>query len=191
MSRASAVAERASPYSEMTSDLSQSHFALFGLDERFDVDEPALEEAYILLQKRFHPDRYASLPDHERRAATQWSMRINEGYQTLKDQLSRAIYMLSIRDVQLEENPFLPPDFLMTQMTLREALEEIEQSAELAELDRFKNKLRKSVAEQCNSLRLHFEKDSTAGIKSAIYALQFLKKLERDMLRLEDRLLDD
>ena len=89
----------------MTFDLSQSFFALFGLDERFDVDEKALEEAYVLLQKQFHPDRYASLPDHERRAATQWSMRINEGYQTLKDQLSRAIYLLSIRGVELEGKP--------------------------------------------------------------------------------------
>ena len=183
--------ERASPYSEMTFDLSQSFFALFGLDERFDVDDRALEEAYVLLQKQFHPDRYASLPDHERRAATQWSMRINEGYQTLKDQVSRAIYMLSIRDVQLEENPSLPSDFLMTQMMLREALEDIEQSRELAELDQFKDKLKKSVTEQCDSLGLHFEKDSAAGVKSAIYALQFLKKLEQDMLRLEDRLLDD
>ena len=175
----------------MTFDLSQSFFALFGLDERFDVDERALEEAYVLLQKQFHPDRYASLPDHERRAATQWSMRINEGYQTLKDQLYRAIYLLSIRGVELEENPSLPSDFLMTQMMFREALEEIEQSRALSELDRFKDKLKQSVAEQCDSLSLHFDKDSAAGFKSAIYALQFLKKLERDMLRLEDRLLDD
>ena len=183
--------ERASPYSEMTFDLSQSFFALFGLDERFDVDDRALEEAYVLLQKQFHPDRYASLPDHERRAATQWSMRINEGYQTLKDQVSRAIYMLSIRDVQLEENPSLSSDLVMTQMILREALEGIEQSRDLAELDQFKDKLKKSVTEQCDSLGLHFEKDSAAGVKRAIYALQFLKKLEQDMLRLEDRFLDD
>jgi len=175
----------------MTFDLSQSFFALFGLDERFDVDEKALEEAFVLLQKQFHPDRYASLPDHERRAATQWSMRINEGYQTLKDQLSRAIYLLSIRGVELEENPSLPSDFLMTQMMLREALEEIEQSRAFTELDRFKDKLKQSVTEQCDSLSLHFDKDSAAGVKSAIYALQFLKKLERDMLRLEDRLLDN
>lgn len=175
----------------MTFDLSQSFFALFGLEEGFDVDEKALEEAYVSLQKQFHPDRYASLPDHERRAATQWSMRINEGYQTLKNQLSRAIYLLSIRGVGLEENPSLPSDFLMTQMMLREALEEIEQSRALTELDRFKDKLKQSVADQCDSLSSHFDKDSAAGVKSAIYALQFLKKLERDMLRLEDRLLDD
>lgn len=175
----------------MTFDLSQSFFALFGLEEGFDVDEKALEEAYVSLQKQFHPDRYASLPDHERRAATQWSMRINEGYQTLKDPLSRAIYLLSIRGVGLEENPSLPSDFLMTQMMLREALEEIEQSRALTELDRFKDKLKQSVADQCDSLSSHFDKDSAAGVKSAIYALQFLKKLERDMLRLEDRLLDD
>ena len=167
-SQASAVAERASPSSEMTSDLSQSFFALFRLDERFDVDEKALEEAYVLLQKQFHPDRYASLPDHERRAATQWSMRINEGYQTLKDQLARAIYLLSIRGVELEENPSLPSDFLMTQMMLRESLEEIEQSKALTDLDRFKGKLKQSVAEQCDSLSLHFDKDSAAGVKSCL-----------------------
>ena len=66
----------------------------------------------------------------------------------------------------------------MTQMMLREALEEIEQSRALTELDRFKDKLKQSVAEQCDSLSSHFDKDSAAGVKSAIYALQFLKKLE-------------
>ena len=118
-------------------------------------------------------------------------MRINEGYQTLKNQLSRAIYLLSIRGVGLEENPSLPSDFLMTQMMLREALEEIEQSRALTELDRFKDKLKQSVADQCDSLSSHFDKDSAAGVKKRDLCTQFLKKLERDMLRLEDRLLDD
>ena len=37
----------------MTFDLSQSFFALFGLEEGFDVDEKALEEAYVYCKSNF------------------------------------------------------------------------------------------------------------------------------------------
>ena len=171
-------------------DFSQDFFSLFGLKRQFSIDTQALERAYIALQKQFHPDRFASMQEHERRAATQWSIRVNEGYRELRDDLSRAIYLLSLLGTSLEENPVLPGDFLMTQLELREALEEIEQSEALPALDQFNQQLKRNIADQTAQLSGFFEAGQQDEALKSVYALQFLKKLEQDSRRLEDQWLD-
>lgn len=186
----SAVAERVSPFSGSALDFSQDFFSLFGLKRQFSIDTRALERAYIALQKQFHPDRFAAMQEHERRAATQWSIRVNEGYRELRDDLSRAIYLLSLLGTSLEENPVLPGDFLMMQLELREALEEIEQSEALPALDQFKQQLKRNIADQTAQLSGFFEAGQRDEALKSVYALQFLKKLEQDSRRLEDQWLD-
>ena len=58
LAQASAAAARASP-SEMI-DLKQDYFALFGLVPAFSIDMERLEQAYIDIQARVHPDRFAA-----------------------------------------------------------------------------------------------------------------------------------
>ena len=72
-----------------------------------------------------HPDRFASAGDAERRASMQWTTRVNEAYRTLRSPVQRARYLLELEgvDVAFETNTAMPPDFLMRQMELREALE--------------------------------------------------------------------
>jgi molecular chaperone HscB len=56
----------------------------------------------------------------------QWSVRINEAYQRLKDPLKRASYLCELHDapINAENNTAMPSDFLMQQMEWREALED-------------------------------------------------------------------
>ena len=56
----------------------------------------------------------------------QWSVRINEAYQRLKDPLKRAAYLceLNAAPVNAENNTAMPTEFLMQQMDWREALDE-------------------------------------------------------------------
>jgi molecular chaperone HscB len=46
-------------------DLKQDFFALFGPADRFSVDMERLEQAYLDIQGKVHPDRFAHLPDLE------------------------------------------------------------------------------------------------------------------------------
>ncbi|WP_163768973.1 Fe-S protein assembly co-chaperone HscB, partial [Providencia stuartii] len=73
-----------------------------------------------------HPDRFASEGAAAQRVAMQWAMRVNEGYQRLKDPLKRAAYLCELRGapVQAENNTAMPPAFLMQQMAWREALDD-------------------------------------------------------------------
>src|SRR5437870_1297191 len=66
------------------------HFAFFGLERRFDLDEAALERAYLELSRLLHPDR-AKPKDRTRALALSAAM--NAAYATLKDRLKRAEYL--------------------------------------------------------------------------------------------------
>ena len=115
----------------------QNHFELFELAPGYALDTAALESAYREIQARVHPDRFAHAGDAERRASMQWTTRINEAYRTLKSPVRRAKYLLELNgvDVAFETNTSMPPEFLMKQMELREALEQAGEAKDAAELD--------------------------------------------------------
>ena len=107
-------------------NFNQSHFELFGLPQRFDVDTATLDVRYRELQREVHPDRFATASDAQRRLSMQMATRVNEGYRTLKSPLARARYLLELMgaDAEAETNTAMPPDFLMQQMAWREGLDE-------------------------------------------------------------------
>jgi molecular chaperone HscB len=107
--------------------LNDSHFDLFDLPPTYAIDASKLDDAYRTVQAQVHPDRFAAAGDAQKRVAMQWATRANEGYQTLRDPLKRAIYMLSLRGVHAdaENNTAMEPAFLMQQMEWRENIEEL------------------------------------------------------------------
>ena len=74
--------------------LNDSHFDLFHLPAQFALDASALDHAYRTVQAQVHPDRFAAAGDAQKRIAMQWATRTNEAYQTLRDPLKRATYLL-------------------------------------------------------------------------------------------------
>lgn len=107
-------------------DFNQDYFSLFGLPQRFGFERAALDRAFRELQMRVHPDKFAHANDAEKRLSMQWATQVNEAYQTLRDPLRRARYLLSLRGVETKEetNTAMAPEFLMQQMEWREAIAE-------------------------------------------------------------------
>lgn len=106
--------------------LQADDFALLGLPRRFALDEDELNQRRQALQRLAHPDRHAAQGAAAQRVAMQWSVRINEAYQRLRDPLRRAAYWCELHGapVQAESNTAMPADFLAQQMQWREALED-------------------------------------------------------------------
>lgn len=108
-------------------DFSKNHFELFGLPVGYRVDGDLLAERYRALQHRLHPDRYAAAGDREKRLSMQASARVNEAFQTLRDPLERARYLVSLHTGDNDGGKEMTQDmaFLAEQMELREALSEV------------------------------------------------------------------
>lgn len=106
--------------------LQASDFELFGLPAAFSLDRAQLDLQWKSLQREAHPDRFASEGAAAQRIAMQWSVRINEAYNRLKDPLKRAAYLCELNGaaVNAENNTSMPPAFLMQQMEWREALDD-------------------------------------------------------------------
>lgn len=99
-------------------------FHLLNLAPAFDLDLAALEAAYFAAQRQCHPDRFVGRPEAERLAAMQRSADVNRAYDTLKNPLSRAQYLLSLQGIRVgtESDSVKPsPEILMEAMELRES----------------------------------------------------------------------
>jgi molecular chaperone HscB len=114
---------------------SDDYFRFFGLNQQFNIDLPALDQAYLAIQKEVHPDRHARGSEAEQRLAMQMATLANTAYQTLKNPIQRGLYLCQLHgvDAKLETNTAMPAAFLMKQMEWRETLDE--QAEELQELE--------------------------------------------------------
>ena len=113
--------------------LQANDFELFGMPMQFAIERKALDARWKTLQREAHPDRFAVEGAAAQRIAMQWSVRINEAYQRLKDPVKRAAYLCEMHGapVNAENNTAMPAAFLMQQMTWRETLDETQTQAEL------------------------------------------------------------
>lgn len=107
-------------------NLQSNDFELFGVPMQFAQDRAQLDARWKELQREAHPDKFAAQGAAAQRVAMQWSVRINEAYQRLKDPLKRASYLCELHGapINAENNTAMPVDFLMQQMEWREALDD-------------------------------------------------------------------
>ena len=105
---------------------SDDYFRFFGLNQQFNIDLPALDQAYLAIQKEVHPDRHARGSETEQRLAMQMATLANTAFQTLKNPIQRGLYICQLHgvDARLETNTAMPAAFLMKQMEWRENLDE-------------------------------------------------------------------
>jgi len=162
----------------------QNHFELFGLEPGYALEPERLERAYLEIQARIHPDRFAHAGDADRRASMQWTTRVNEAYRTLKDPVERARYLLELKgvDVAFETNTAMPPDFLGRQIELREALELAQGEKNAGALDRLRSDLRREEEELKKALgeTLDAQRDY-ATATGLVRKLKFLDRLDAEI----------
>lgn len=164
------------------------YFAIFNLPVSFDIDSNALAHQYRELQRTIHPDKFADAPEQERLLALQHASQINAAYQTLKNPLSRAQYLLHLQDDTAEANdPLLQMDseFLMEQMELREILAEITQ---LNALNHFLDQIEQKIQQILASLAVQFQHADYTAARNTVKKLQFFDKLHKEILSLEEQL---
>jgi len=162
-------------------NLQDNDFALFGLAERFHQDRAAIDARWKELQREAHPDRFAAQGAAAQRVAMQWSVRINEAYQRLKDPLKRAAYLCELRGapINAESNTAMPARFLMEQMEWRESLEEAESEAALEALNDTLLEARGAVLRDIE--RQLDEASDPQAAAGQVRALMFIERFAHDV----------
>ena len=175
-------------------DLSRNHFELFGLPVDFIVDGDALAERYRELQRVVHPDRYASASDQEQRLALQQATQVNEAYETLKDPVKRAQYLLGLKGIDMDAQQETTRDtaFLMEQLQLREELENARNADDpAAVLDELMGRIGTMIRTLVAQMAIQFEEGTPEQLEAAresVRKMQFLNKLHAEAEALEAEL---
>ena len=165
----------------MNLNLQSNDFELFGLPQRFGQDRAAIDARWKELQREAHPDRFAAQGAAAQRVAMQWSVRINEAYQRLKDPLKRAAYLCELggAPINAENNTAMPAEFLIEQMEWREALDEAACETDLEALDEQMNRSRRETLRQIEQL-LDEDPDPAAAAQQ-VRGLMFIERFDRDV----------
>lgn len=169
-----------------------NYFELFGLPTQFQLDGSLLSSQFRELQKRFHPDNFATASERDRLMSVQKTAEINDANQVLKSPITRAEYLLSLNGVELrgEQQTLQDPMFLMEQLELREELEAIIESsdAESALFD-FDNKVEKMYKQYLTQVEQQLNGQQWDTAADTVRKLKFIAKLKNEIERVEDKLL--
>ena len=173
-----------------------NYFELFNFTTSYHVDMARLAERYRELQRAVHPDNFASDTEQQRLLSVQRAAQINDGFQTLKDPIRRAEHMLTHKGIDLSHETTTLKDtgFLMQQMEWREALEDISHTDEPEDLiqdlyDSFKD-YRDDISTQLVALLASETQSDWMLAADQVRKLKFMAKLQDELARAEDALLD-
>ncbi|MCB8747597.1 Fe-S protein assembly co-chaperone HscB [Rhodoferax sp. U2-2l] len=161
--------------------LQSDDFELFGLVRRFGQDRTAIDARWKDLQRQAHPDKFADQGAAAQRVAMQWSVRINEAYQRLKDPLKRAAYLCELNGapVNAENNTAMPPAFLMQQMAWREELDEAQGAQDLERISQQVQRAKRDMLKDIE--RLIDDQQAFDQAVAQVRALMFVERFEDDV----------
>ena len=163
-------------------NLQSTDFELFQLPVQFAQPRELIDARWKELQREAHPDKFAAQGAAAQRLAMQWSVRINEAYQRLKDPLQRAAYLCEMHGaaIRAENNTAMPPAFLIQQMEWREALEDASTLAQLEQIAQetaAAHKTQLAVIEHALDVEKDYAK-AARDVRSLMFIQRFVSEIE-------------
>jgi molecular chaperone HscB len=112
------------------SNPAQDYFSLFGLPRKLWIEMPSLEERFLQLSWKLHPDNFVNSPEAERELSLKKSSDLNDAYRVLRDPLARVEYLLEIEGERKEgeKKQQAPPELLEEVFELNESLDELREA---------------------------------------------------------------
>ena len=132
------------------------YFTYFGLPRKLWMGMDGLEQEFLQLSWKLHPDNFVNTDEGEREISLQRSSRLNDAYRVLKDPVARVEYLLELEGMRKEgeHKQQAPPELLEEVFELNESLDELREAKSAgANLDALTIKLR--AAEKNFGEKLH------------------------------------
>ena len=113
----------------MTTTATQSadYFAVFGLPRKLSIEVSLLEQKFLQLSWKLHPDNFVNAPETERELSLKRSSALNDAYRVLRDPVTRIEYLLEIEGERKEgeKKQQAPPELLEEVFELNESRDEL------------------------------------------------------------------
>ncbi len=116
------------------------YFAIFGLPRKLWIEMSTLEQKFLQMSWKLHPDNFVNASEAERELSLKRSSELNDAYRTLRDPVARVEYLLAIEGERKEgeKKQQAPPELLEEVFELNESLDELREAKaageDLAEL---------------------------------------------------------
>jgi molecular chaperone HscB len=106
------------------------YFAIFGLPRKLWIEMNALEQKFLQLSWKLHPDNFVNASEQERELSLKRSSELNDAYRTLRDPVARVEYLLGIEGARKEgeHKQQAPPELLEEVFELNESLDELRET---------------------------------------------------------------
>jgi molecular chaperone HscB len=106
------------------------YFAIFGLPRKLWIEMSALEQKFLQMSWKLHPDNFVNAPEPERELSLKRSSELNDAYRTLRDPVVRVEYLLEIEGARKEgqHKQQAPPELLEEVFELNESLDELREA---------------------------------------------------------------
>jgi molecular chaperone HscB len=103
------------------------YFALFEMPHQLWIEMNSLEQKFLQLSWKLHPDNFVNATETERELSLKRSSELNDAYRTLRDPVGRVEYLLAIEGARKEgeHKQQAPPELLEEVFELNESLDEL------------------------------------------------------------------
>lgn len=106
------------------------YFAVFGIPRKLWLEMSLLEQKFLQLSWKLHPDNFVNASDQERELSLRSSSQLNDAYRVLRDPVGRVEYLLEIEGERKEgeKKQQAPPELLEEVFELNESLDELREA---------------------------------------------------------------
>lgn len=154
--------------------MKKNHFQKFSLSAQFDINLEELERKYLELQSQFHPDKSNSTDLGE-------SIAINEAYQILSDEFSRACYLLLLAGIDLKHDEKAVKPNISTLTEVLELQERITEITDEKAAKQLKQNLTSQVGQLIQQAMKCLEVNQTELAAQILVKAKYLKKSLEDL----------
>src|ERR1700745_1125450 len=106
------------------------YFSVFGLPRKLYIEVSLLEQKFLQLSWKLHPDNFVNASEPERELSLKKSSQLNDAYRALRDPLARVEYLLEMEGERKEgkNKQQAPPELLEEVFELNESLDELREA---------------------------------------------------------------
>jgi molecular chaperone HscB len=106
------------------------YFAMFEMPRKLWIEMGSLEQKFLQLSWKLHPDNFVNATVEEREISLKRSSELNDAYRTLRDPVARVEYLLAIEGARKdgETKQQAPPELLEEVFELNESLDELREA---------------------------------------------------------------